>query len=174
MATQQQRRTATRVAVIDAALSAFAKQGQVDVALAEIADDAGVAKTTVLYHFGSRAGLLRAVAVELVSRFEQTLGAEGSADFATWARAALDGLATRSGAILYAINDDLARQAGLAESDPTPYLMDRLVGFGVAEPELLAAAILQFGRQLATGHSAAADVDRFVAALARQATPVGS
>ena len=172
--TQQQRRTATRTAVIDAALAVFGRDGTLDAPLEQIANEAGVAKGTLLYHFGSRLGLLRAVAVRLIARLEATITAEGADDLGGWIRAVLAAQQGPSGRVLYAIGDELALAGALAESDPGPYLLERLEGLGAADPELVAAAMLQFGRQLAHGSSTTVDLDRFVALLADAARPRSS
>jgi AcrR family transcriptional regulator len=165
--TQTQRRETTHAAVIDAALAAFTRAGHLDVSLERIAHGAGVAKATLLYHFGTRQGLLRAVAVEVIGRLEATLADRGDSDVETWLRAVLEEQLTSNGRLLYAIGDELARRGELGEGDPMGYLVNRLRRFGVADAEVTAAATLQFGRQLAFGAVGVEEVDRLLSLLAR-------
>jgi AcrR family transcriptional regulator len=167
MPTQLQRREATRRAVVDAAIESFTAAGHAGVTLDDIAADAGVAKSTVLYHFGSRLGLLRAAAIELVLRVERRIADRArGATASDWVRAVLEGQLTASGRVLHRIGDELAQHRALDEGDPMAYLIGRLDDLGVeGEAEVVAAAILQFGRQLAYGQAAAADIDAMVASL---------
>ena len=52
---------ATRAAILDAAESAFAELGFADCALREVATRAGVTKSLIHHHFGSKEGLWQAV-----------------------------------------------------------------------------------------------------------------
>ncbi|MFC4636941.1 TetR/AcrR family transcriptional regulator [Deinococcus hohokamensis] len=61
---------ARRAALEKAAYQAIYEQGYAGVTLADIAAHAGVSRGTLVYHFGSRAGLLAAV----VRRFTRTIG----------------------------------------------------------------------------------------------------
>lgn len=53
---------ATKAAILDAAWVLIADKGRVDVSQSEIASAAGVSRQTIFYAFGSRAGLLTAMA----------------------------------------------------------------------------------------------------------------
>lgn len=55
-------RASTRDRVIEAALLRFAEQGVAGTSLDELARSVGLTKQSVLYHFGSKDGLVRAVA----------------------------------------------------------------------------------------------------------------
>jgi AcrR family transcriptional regulator len=167
VATQLERRESTRRDVVDAALVAFTEAGHTGVTLDDIAADAGVAKSTVLYHFGSRLGVLRAVAIELFLRAERRIARRArGATAADWVRALLEEQLTATGRVLHQIGDELAQHQALGEGDPMAYLVERLDGLGVeGEVEAVAAATLQFGRQLAYGQAGGADVDRMVTAL---------
>lgn len=61
---------ARRAALEKAAYLAIYERGYAGVTLADIASHAGVSRGTLVYHFGSRAGLLSAV----VRRFTRTIG----------------------------------------------------------------------------------------------------
>lgn len=60
----------TRRAILDAAERAFADSGS-STSLAEIAAAAGVSKSGLLHHFGSREELVRAIAADQLERFRQ-------------------------------------------------------------------------------------------------------
>jgi AcrR family transcriptional regulator len=53
VATQLERRTETRLAIVDAALSLFLEADGIDASIDAVAERAGVAKSTVIYHFRS-------------------------------------------------------------------------------------------------------------------------
>jgi TetR/AcrR family transcriptional regulator len=67
--------------VIDAALTAFGSRGYETTSLDALASDLGVRKQTILYHFGSKEGLLDAVideaASELIAVVESSLAKPG-------------------------------------------------------------------------------------------------
>ncbi|MCP3937869.1 MAG: TetR/AcrR family transcriptional regulator [Actinomycetia bacterium] len=67
-------RRSTRERVLEGALSAFAERGFAATSLDELGSQLGLTKQAILYHFGSKDGLLSAVievtAVELVEVFE--------------------------------------------------------------------------------------------------------
>lgn len=60
----QERGVARRRAILDAAVRLFAKSGYHRVPLADIAADAGLTQAGLLYHYPTKAGLLRAVLEE--------------------------------------------------------------------------------------------------------------
>ncbi len=163
MATQEERRNATRTAVIDAASAAFEAQGSPDVPLEEIADAAGITKSTILYHFKSRTRLLAAVAAALFVEIEDRAEAPTAADYV---RAVLVVQATPVGRVLFTVGDELLRTGDLGEIDPYRHLCSRLTELGVAEPVMVTAgAVMQFGRQLAFGLADASEIDGMVDAL---------
>ena len=55
------RRSASREQLLDAAIDVIAERGLAGAGIGEIASRAGIAKTSLYHHFGSRAGLLAAV-----------------------------------------------------------------------------------------------------------------
>ena len=166
MATQTERRNATRGAILDAATSAY-EGGDLSVALDEIATIAGVTKGTIFYHFESRAGLLRAVAERALARLEARLAREvDDIDVMTWVRRVLSEQASPMGRLLFAINDELAPTKELIDADPYLYLTARLDAFGVRAPAtLIAAAMLQYARQLAFDAPSAGTIDSVMADL---------
>ncbi len=166
MATQTERRNATRRAILESAITAFTT-GDLSVSMEAIAADAGVTKGSVHYHFGSRTGLLRAVAEFVVARLESRIAAASDGvDVRTWIRAVLAEQATPVGAMLFAINDELARTGELTDADPFPYFSLRLAEFDIpSPPPVIAAAMIQYGRQLAFGNTTAASIDDVMADL---------
>jgi len=171
MPTQQERRTATRQGAVNATIEVLVERGTTQVSLEEIAQIAGVAKSTLIYHFGSRAGLLRDAAVSVVRDLEHRLAAETpGADAETWLRALLAEVQSPRGRMLYTIGDELGSRGELADGDPVPYLGGRLAEFGVdGDPELLAAAVVHLGRTLAYGPPDPAAIDRIIESVQRGA-----
>lgn len=166
MATQTERRDATRRAILDAAIRKFTKTG-LSVSMEAIAADAEVTKGSIHYHFGSRVGLLRAVAEFTIAALEVRIAKTAEqADVREWVRAVLTAQATPKGRMLFAINDELAGSGELDDVDPFPYITLRLAEFDIpAPPPVIAAAIIQYGRQLAFGNTSAADIDDVMANL---------
>ena len=152
MATQEERRRATRRAIIDAAFAAFVRQGSPDVPLADIARAAGVTKGTILYHYESRAGLLAAVAVRLFRDIEQQAGASAPLEASSYVSALLTAQSEPVGRVLFTIGDELLRIGSLEAIDPYRHLRHRLETLGIdGSSAVTAGAVLQFGRQLAFG-----------------------
>jgi AcrR family transcriptional regulator len=60
----------TRRRLIAAATKLFARKGYRDASVQEIADAAGISRGSIFWHFGSKEGLLWAVAEELFARWE--------------------------------------------------------------------------------------------------------
>ena len=163
MATQEERRNATRAAIIAAAHAAFEAHGSPDVPLDEIADDAGVTKSTILYHFTSRTRLLAAVAAALFVEIEERADAPTTSDYI---RALLTEQAKPVGRVLFTIGDELLRTGQLGEIDPYRYLCTKLIDLGATEPVITTAgAVMQFARQLAFGLADVSEIDDMLAAL---------
>ncbi|MEM9615432.1 MAG: TetR/AcrR family transcriptional regulator [Actinomycetota bacterium] len=167
MATQAERRTATRAAITEAAFAAFVRQGSPDVPLEDIARDAGVTKSTIHYHYESRAGLLAAVATRLFLDLEQR-ATEGVERHATvYVTKLLEAQAEPVGRVLFTIGDELLRIGSLDGVDPYRHLRMRLDQLGAAgSSAVTAGAILQFGRQLAFGRAELDEIPAMVAELA--------
>ncbi len=167
MPTQAERRTQTQRAIVEAAYRAYELEGSLDVALESIAADAGVTKGAIHYHFGNRLGLLAAVAVWVFTELEAQLEqAQATRDVAVYIRALLEAQASARGRILYTIGDTLAQAGALQPIDPFDYLRERLRRLGVGPHALVtAAAVYQFGRQLAYGLSETHQIDAMVEAL---------
>lgn len=62
-----------RAAILDAAERHLAARGPEGIRLKELAAELGIAHPTILHHFGSRAGLVRAVATRAVRALEDEL-----------------------------------------------------------------------------------------------------
>ena len=67
MATQTERREATRNALMAAGQALFARHGYADVSVGQIAKDAGVTTGAIYHHFDSKEGIFRAVYDNLVA-----------------------------------------------------------------------------------------------------------
>lgn len=63
----------TRERILDAALEAFGSRGYEGVSLDELADQLGVRKQTILYHFGSKADLFGATIDGAVAELGETM-----------------------------------------------------------------------------------------------------
>lgn len=166
MATQIERRAATRSAILHASIQAF-EGGDISTSLESIAATAGVTKGSIHYHFGSRTGLLQAVAAHAFTEIERRIAARAEVvDVRTWVREVLEDQTTPRGRMLYAIGDELTRAGLLVGSDPFPYISLRLSEFDIASPPtVVAAALIQYGRQLAFGSTPADAIDGIMADL---------
>lgn len=162
VATQLERRTGTQQAIIDAALALYLEQSTIEASIDAIAERAGVAKSTVLYHFRSRLGLLDAIADRLFREMGGRLGPldryEGPADFV---RAFLrEGMAPEV-RIYFQVGDQLqyARGSGKALRS----LVGGLESLGVTERTLvIAAAAMTMAREVTFGHADELTIDAFV------------
>lgn len=171
MAKQEDRSKATRKAIVEAAYAAFEESGAPDVALEVIAERAGVTKGAIHYHFGNRAGLLAAIAIWVfigierrVGRLDQAGPKEASASL--YIRGLLNEQASPVGRVLFTLGDEMARSGGLHAADPYKYLCTRLREFGVdGSVEVMAAAVMQLGRQLAFGLAEASEIDGMLESL---------
>jgi AcrR family transcriptional regulator len=65
--TQAERTDTTRRALLDAGLALFCERGYAEVGVDEIAERAGLTSGALYHHFGSKAGLFRAVYEELMT-----------------------------------------------------------------------------------------------------------
>lgn len=174
MATQEERRTKTRQAIIDAAFIAYEQQGSPEVSLESIAEHAGVTKGTIHYHFRNRIGLMRAVALSVFSDIEQRVNTASKAtdddNAKVYVTALLSAQATPTGRVLFTLGDELARTNNLDDIDPYQYLRHKVSQLGFeGSAEVIAAAITQFGRQLAYGLIPAAEIERIVLQLMKGA-----
>jgi len=166
VATQTERRNATQRAILDAAVASFTSF-DLAVSMEAIAADAGVTKGSIHYHFGSRSGLLRAVAEFTMVGLERKIANMAKrSDVRAWVRAVLTEQATPTGRMLFAINDELTAAGELDSVDPFAYFTSRLAEFEIpSPPPVIAAAVIQYGRQLAFGNTSAADIDHVMADL---------
>lgn len=166
MATQVERRNATRSAILQASIEAF-EGGDLSASLESIAASAGVTKGSIHYHFTSRTGLLEAVATHAFTDIEKRIaGRADTVGVATWVREVLEDQVSPRGRMLYAIADELARAGSLIGSDPFPYISLRLTEFEIAAPPtVVAAALIQYGRQLAYGSTPIEAIDGIMADL---------
>lgn len=70
---------ALRERILDAALRQFAQQGFAGTSVQRVADAAGVSKQLLLYHFGSKNDLKRAVVDGIIARWRELLPTLGAA-----------------------------------------------------------------------------------------------
>lgn len=165
MPTQLERRTETQQAIIDAALELFVEHDDTDVSLDAVAERAGVAKSTVLYHFGSRLGLLGAVGEHLWREMGSRLAPfDQYEDAPAFLRALLrDGRSPRV-RIFHQVGDRLlyaneGRQIGRGLEG----LIEALELLGVRERTMVIAfAAMTMVRQVTFGDIDDATIDRFV------------
>lgn len=159
MATQTERTRTTKAAIVSAATASFVEAGSIDVSLESIADRAGVAKSTALYHFDSRTGILQAVAINLFRDLVQRVEDSADQDLVTWATHILGEQTDPSAVVLHRIGDELLQHGELGETDPIVPLADRLRAGGMGDSAgLLATAMFQYAREIAYGHRNPADI----------------
>lgn len=169
MATQIERRTATKEAIVSAAIREYLAAGDIGVSLDAIALEAGVAKATILYHFESRIGLLGAVADRLLAAFLERIGPfeqfgsplEGIRAYLEQGLEPTASLFTQVGdALTYAGQGSIASGLGL--------LVEALRLGGVTENAIVVAAALQtMMRQIAFGYVDAEGIDQFLAEVSK-------
>jgi TetR/AcrR family transcriptional regulator, acrAB operon repressor len=63
----------TRRRLVESATALFARKGYRDASIQEIADESGISRGSIFWHFGSKEGLLWAVLEELFARWEKEL-----------------------------------------------------------------------------------------------------
>jgi AcrR family transcriptional regulator len=73
--TQAQRRMESEQRLVDAALAVLARKGWVGMTLAEVGESAGVSRGLASHHFGNKAGLLRALTLQINRSFEEAMQA---------------------------------------------------------------------------------------------------
>ena len=169
MATQRERRTATRGAIVDAALALYLERDSIDASLDAVAERAGVAKATVLYHFESRLGLLRAVAARLYGEIIERLSPlESYTDAATWIRAYLREGLHPTARVFQQVSDVLSYEGGTGIGRGLRSIADSIDALGVHEGTLVVAgATLSMMRQVVFGRVDVDGIDEFIAELRR-------
>ncbi|WP_199039677.1 TetR/AcrR family transcriptional regulator [Glycomyces salinus] len=83
-ATRAEQRAATRRTLLDRGRLRFAADGYHDVALADVAQSAGVTKGAAYHHFGSKAGLFRSVVAEVQQEVGQRVAAAAARHDDPW------------------------------------------------------------------------------------------
>ena len=73
--TQAQRRMASEQRLVNAALRVLAHKGWVGMTLAEVGKSAGVSRGLASHHFGNKAGLLRALTLQINRSFDAAMQA---------------------------------------------------------------------------------------------------
>jgi AcrR family transcriptional regulator len=140
--TQAERSSATTAGLTATAVRLFGERGYAATSLDDVAQAAGVTKGAVYHHFGSKAGLFRAVLVSEEEHLAQRLIAAAAAATEPWA-------AVRAGceAFLRACLDPAFRQI---------VLLDAPAVFGLAEVRAIeddhVIALLRHGLRRASGH----------------------
>lgn len=164
MATQRERRTATRGAIVDAALALYLEHDSIDPSLDAVAERAGVAKATVLYHFESRLGLLRAVAARLYGEIVERLSPlEDYPDAAAWIRAYLNEGLDPTARVFQQVSDVLSYEGGTGIGRGLRSIADSVDALGVHEGTLVVAgATLSMMRQVVFGRVDRDGIDAFI------------
>lgn len=168
MATQVQRRTATKHAIVDATIALHLEHPTDEPSLDAVAERAGVAKSTVLYHFQSRLGLLEAVAQRLYADMGRRLSPlEQYTDARAFVRAfLLDGM-NPSTRVFHRVGDQLVyatSSQGIGRGVRS--VMQALEELGVTERLLtISAAVQMMSRQVAFGHLDETAIDAFLGEL---------
>lgn len=169
--------------ILDAAEARFLRSGPASLRLKDIADEVGVAHPTILHHFGSREGLLRAVieramqALELdliralaepeldridvaalMERIFDTLGAHGQARMLAWLALSDDGARRQegeAGRFLRAIAElvHARRRAALGSVGRAPAFEDTQFSVMLAGLALIGEALLGPGIRASSGLS---------------------
>lgn len=80
MPTQAERSNATRRALLNAGLATFQEHGYADIGVDELCGRAGVTSGSLYHHFGSKAGLFRAVYDDLVAGTSARIAAARNAN----------------------------------------------------------------------------------------------
>ena len=164
VATQSERRDQTRRSVVAAAIKLFDGSGDTSASLEDIAALAGVAKSTVVYHFESRIGLLQVVARRIFAEAQQGRDADESGpgaepDPVAWIAALLRSQTDARARVLHAIDDELTSARSLGDADPAPWLTAALAGVGLSEPEIATMSLLQVSRRIARGLIDPSEID---------------
>ena len=154
-----------------AARGLFVEVGNVDVSLEAVAERAGVAKATLLHHFGSRGGLLEAVANGLAAAAWARL--DGDHDSAaTMARALVELCRSPEARVYVRALDVLAGDPSTnREAEDVAHLTRTLAALTIgsaAPPPLVAAALHSLARRVALGQ---ADDDAIEAVLGALHSP---
>jgi AcrR family transcriptional regulator len=167
VATQRERRNATRGAIVDAALALYLEHDSIDPSLDAVAERAGVAKATVLYHFESRLGLLRAVAARLYGEIVERLSPlESYGSAADWIRAYLREGLHPTARVFQQVSDVLSYEGGTGIGRGLRSIADSVDALGVHEGTLVVAgATLSMMRQVVFGRVDVDGIDDFIAEL---------
>lgn len=179
----RKRRTAedARREILDAAEARFLAAGPASLRLQEIAAEVGVAHPTILHHFGSREGLLRAVTARAMQALEQdllralaepeidrvdvpalmerifdTLGAHGQARMLAWlvlTGGSPDDRTGGPGRFLRVIAERVheRRRAAWSGPDPVPPFEDTQFSMMLAAVALVGDALLGDGIRTSSG-----------------------
>jgi AcrR family transcriptional regulator len=163
--TQLVRRATTERAILDAALSLYLERSSPEPSLDDVAERAGVAKSTVLYHFQSRMGQLEGLASRLYEEMGARVGPlDRYADARAFLRAFLFDALEPTTRVFQQIGDQLlyaTRGTGLGRGVRS--LINALETFGVTDRVLVVAAATQMvARQLAFGHMVEDEIDPFL------------
>lgn len=123
--------TATRSRIIERATVAFAERGVAATSLDGLAADLGLTKQAILYHFGSKDGLVEAVMAAAANRLVHVLDDAAAGSAPGWPRVeavvrAAFGLAVREPALLALLRE--VSRLGQPVSDRMIDVMSPLVG----------------------------------------------
>lgn len=155
MPTQLQRRTETQGAILDSILGMYLDGEGAESSLSAVAERAGVAKSTVLYHFHSRLGLLEALADRLWREMGQRLSPiDQFPDPRAFVGAFLRQGREPTVRVFWEVGDQLmyaSRGRGVGRG--LQAMVDALEHLGVTERRTaIAAAALHMGREITFRH----------------------
>ncbi len=165
MPTQLVRKATTERAILDATLALYLERSDSEPSLDDVADRAGVAKSTVLYHFQSRMGLLEALAGRMYGEaVERGLPLDQYEDARAFVRASLLDATRPTTRVFQQINDQLLyanRGPGLGRGMRS--IVSALEQLGITEGLAVKAAATQMvARRIAFGDMGESDIEPFL------------
>lgn len=123
------RRTDTRTRILEVASRHFRERGYSDTSMQEIADELGVTKAALYYHFGSKVEILRALVEPIFSAIEGILAGDCDCSTAQGRRDYLVALIETfdaAGPVVASIAIDPRAAADILETVSTSTLIDRI------------------------------------------------
>lgn len=161
-------REATRLRILEAAKKLLVDDGLLEVPVEKVAIAAGVSKATVFFHFGSRVGLIAALAIHLYARVAIT--AQEGEDLAHFVRRMCFAQRSTDARLLWQLGDILSTEQP-SGPDATYWhifdLVNVLLGGDRPLARLATPAIMMTARRVAQGLADEAEVDAFVEVLER-------
>jgi AcrR family transcriptional regulator len=171
---REAQREATRLRILESARRLLADNGLLEVPIDKVAAEAGVSKATVFFHFGSRVGLISALAAHLYSRVAITI--ESGDDLPGFIARMIEAQRTDDAHLLWQLGDLLAGEH--AEGPDSVYqhvfalVRSLMTGRGAeARARIVTPAAMMVARRVAQGLATDEEVNAFVKALRQFAEP---